>query len=97
MSLRLSRRSSNGNDNESLVHCSLTHPLGKDSHLDAVVGPLLPEGEHLLLGVVQERGGTRAAAVVKVRNHADLTTDACSVHFTSIVRTLPPHHTLPDQ
>ena len=39
-------------------------------------GPLLPEGEHLLLGVVEEGGGARPAAVVKVCYHADLAPDA---------------------
>ena len=53
-----------------------THSLGEDGHLDAVVGPLLPEGEHLLLGVVEEGGGARPAAVVKVCYHADLAPDA---------------------
>ena len=56
--------------------CSDTDPLGEDGHLDAVVGSLLSEGEHLLLGVVEEGGGARPAAVVKVRYHADLAPDA---------------------
>ena len=53
-----------------------TYSLGEDGHLDAVVGSLLPEGEHLLLGVVQEGGRALPAAVVEVRDDADLETDA---------------------
>ena len=74
-----------------------THSLGEDGHLDAVVGSLLPEGQHLLLGVVEEGGGALPAAVVEVRDDADLETDAFSIKNSWIVRTLPPHHTLPDQ
>ena len=58
-----------------------THPLGKDGHLDAVVGPLLSEREHLLLGVVQEGGGASPAAVVKVRYHDDLSLNANNVFY----------------
>ena len=64
-----------------------THSFGEYRHLDAVVGGLLPEGEHFLLSVVPQTHALPAhTAVVEVRDDAHLAPEILTTYINNSFR-----------